>query len=263
MLRLEKSPPCERPILVSEKLRLGYASIDVVDMNEAIRRTVAFARQSPCRFVVTPNSDHIVQLETREDLRRVYDTAHLVVADGMPLVWGSRLLGQPLPERVTGSNLMPLLCAEAARLGLRVYLLGGPPGVAELAKAKLEERFPGLQICGWDCPPFGFEQKPLLEAQILDKIRRAEPDIVFVALGAPKQELWMHRAAPQLNSGILLGIGAALEFCAGTVRRAPAWMQRIGAEWIFRLGQEPRRLARRYLRDTMILWIIFREWRKR
>jgi N-acetylglucosaminyldiphosphoundecaprenol N-acetyl-beta-D-mannosaminyltransferase len=248
---------------VSEKLRLGYANIDVVDQKEALQRAVNFARQSPCRFVVTPNSDHIVQLETREDLRRVYEAAHLVVADGMPLVWGSRLLGKPLPERVTGSELMPALCAEAARLGLRVYLLGGPPGVAELAKARLEERYPGLRVCGTDCPPLGFEKSPELESRILQKIQAATPDIVFVALGAPKQELWMHRSAPLLKSGVLLGIGAALEFCAGTVRRAPIWMQKIGAEWIFRLCQEPRRLARRYLRDTEILLIIFREWRKR
>jgi N-acetylglucosaminyldiphosphoundecaprenol N-acetyl-beta-D-mannosaminyltransferase len=248
---------------VSEKLRLGYANIDVVDQKEALQRAVSFARQSPCRFVVTPNSDHIVQLETREDLRRVYEAAHMVVADGMPLVWGSRILGKPLPERVTGSELMPALCAESARLGLRVYLLGGPPGVAELAKAKLEERYPGLLVCGTDCPPLGFEKSPEQEMRILQKIQAATPDIVFVALGAPKQELWMHRAAPQLKSGVLLGIGAALEFCAGTVRRAPVWMQKIGAEWVFRLCQEPRRLARRYLRDTEILLIIFRHWWKR
>jgi N-acetylglucosaminyldiphosphoundecaprenol N-acetyl-beta-D-mannosaminyltransferase len=142
-------------------------------------------------------------------------------------------------------------------------LLGGPPGVAELAKAKLEALYPGLLICGTDCPPFGFERSPEQEARILQKIQAAAPDIVFVGLGAPKQELWMHRAAPQLQSGVLLGIGAALEFCAGTVRRAPVWMQCIGAEWIFRLCQEPRRLAKRYLRDTEILLIIFREWRKR
>jgi N-acetylglucosaminyldiphosphoundecaprenol N-acetyl-beta-D-mannosaminyltransferase len=260
---MKAQPPCERPKLVSDKLRLGYANIDVVNREEALRRAVSFARQSPCRFVVTPNSDHIVQLETHIDLRRVYEAAHLVVADGMPLVWGSRLLGKPLPERVTGSELMPRLCAEAARLGLRVYLLGGPPGVAELAKAKLEALYPGLLICGTDCPPFGFEKSPEQEARILQKIQAAAPDIVFVGLGAPKQELWMHRAAPQLQSGVLLGIGAALEFCAGTVRRAPVWMQCIGAEWIFRLCQEPRRLAKRYLRDTEILLIIFREWRKR
>ncbi len=255
--------PYERPQLLSEKLRLGYANIDIVDRAEALRRAVSFARQSPCRFVVTPNSDHIVQLEEREDLRLVYDAAHLVVADGMPLVWASHILGKPLPERVTGSELMPSLCAEAARLGLRVYLLGGPPGVAELAKARLEERYPGLLICGTDCPPMGFEKNPQQEMLILQKIQAAAPDVVFVALGAPKQELWMYRAAPQLKSGVLLGIGAALEFCAGTVRRAPVWMQRIGAEWVFRLFQEPRRLAKRYLRDTEILLIIFREWRKR
>jgi N-acetylglucosaminyldiphosphoundecaprenol N-acetyl-beta-D-mannosaminyltransferase len=109
----------------------------------------------------------------------------------------------------------------------------------------------------------GFEHKPEEEARILEKIQLAAADIVFVALGAPKQELWMHRNAQQLKSGLLLGIGAALEFCAGTVQRAPVWMQRMGAEWIFRLCQQPRRLMRRYLRDTQIFWIIFREWRKR
>jgi N-acetylglucosaminyldiphosphoundecaprenol N-acetyl-beta-D-mannosaminyltransferase len=245
---------------VGEQLQLGHAKIDVVDMNEAVRRTLAFAQQSPCRYVVTPNSDHIVLLESREDLRQVYHAAHLVIADGMPLVWASHILGQPLPERVTGSEIMPRLCAEAARTGLKVYLLGGPPGVAEIAKARLEQSYPGLCICGYDSPAFGFEKDAQQEAQILQKIQAAGPDIVFVALGAPKQELWMYRNAPKMASGVLLGIGAALEFCAGTIQRAPRWMQKIGAEWVFRLLQQPGRLATRYLRDTQILWIIIRQW---
>ncbi len=248
---------------MSEQLRLGHANIDVIKLDEAVSKAAEYARQSPCRFVVTPNSDHIVQLEHSEDLREVYRRADLVVADGMPLVWASRVLGQPLPERVTGSEMMPRLCAEAAKRGLRVYLLGGPPGVAELAKLKLEESYPGLLICGMDCPPMGFEKDALSEARILKRLLEAKPDIIFVALGAPKQELWMLRNAPKVPHGVMLGIGAALEFCAGTVKRAPLWMQRIGAEWFYRMCQQPKRLVGRYARDTQIFLIVFREWKRR
>ena len=223
-----------------------------------MQKILSFAEQSPCRYVVTPNSDHIVQLENDSQLQAVYRNAHLVVADGMPLIWASHLLSQALPERITGSELMPELCAEAAIRKLRVYILGGPPDTAAQAAQKLQQRFPGLIICGWDCPVLGFEHDPLASLAIIQKIKLAQPQLIFVGLGAPKQELWMHRHYQELPSGVLLGIGAAIEFSAGTLRRAPKWMQKIGAEWFYRLLQNPRRLAKRYARDTWIVWIVLR-----
>ncbi|MCX6131492.1 MAG: WecB/TagA/CpsF family glycosyltransferase [Proteobacteria bacterium] len=245
---------------MSQKFRLGYAVIDRINLQEAVQSIVAFAQNRPCRFVVTPNSDHIIQLENNKLLRDVYQAASLVVADGMPLVWASNLLSTALPERVTGSELMPRVCAEAARLQLRVFILGGPPGVAERAGLQLQQEFSGINVCGTGCPPFGFEKDPETEASIIANIEKTQPDIIFVGLGAPKQELWMYRHHSNLNAGVMLGVGAALEFSAGTLKRAPPWMQRLGAEWLFRLWQDPKRLAPRYLRDTGIVWIVLREF---
>jgi N-acetylglucosaminyldiphosphoundecaprenol N-acetyl-beta-D-mannosaminyltransferase len=248
---------------MNQRFKLGYATIDVVNQKEALERLVEMAEQGPCRYAVTPNSDHIVMLEEHEELRAVYRDAHLVLADGMPVVWASRLIGPRLPERVTGAEILPGLCAAAARRGLTVFLLGAGPGVAEKAQTILESTYPGLSVVGTYCPPLGFERSPDELEAIMKRLRSAAPHIIFVGLGAPKQEIWMHRHFRHLDRGVMLGIGAAIDFVAGTVQRAPRWMQHTGLEWLYRLVQEPRRLAKRYLRDTRILWIILREWRSR
>ena len=244
---------------MDKRFKLGRAHIDCVTRQQAIAWVVNAAQNGPCRYVVTPNSDHIVMLESHAGLQAVYRDAHLVVADGMPLVWASLLLKPRLPERVTGSELMPLLCAEAASKGLRVFLLGAGPGVARRAQERLEETYPGLKIVGTHCPPLGFEQRPEELEEIIRLLKAADAHLIFVGLGAPKQELWMQQNYQKLDRGVLLGIGAAIDFCAGNVKRAPTWMQKSGTEWVYRLAQEPRRLARRYLRDTLVLWIIVRE----
>lgn len=245
------------------RFRLGQALIDQISAEDALSWVLSAAEKGPCRFVVTPNSDHIVMLEHHRELQEVYAEAHLVLADGMPLVWASRLLRPSLPERVAGSELMPLICAAAPARGLKIFLLGAPPGVAEEAKRRLEAQHPGIRIVGCYAPPLGFEREPAAEEAIIRLLREADADIIFVGLGAPKQELWMHRAHRRLDHGVMLGIGAAIDFCAGNVKRAPTWMQRSGLEWFYRLIQEPRRLAKRYLRDTLIVWIVLREgWRR-
>lgn len=248
---------------MSEKFQLGHARIDRVDRQGALAAIVAAVRQEKPCYVVTPNSDHLVMLEDDETLRRIYQDAFLVVADGMPLVWASRLLGQSLPERVTGSELMPELCALAASQGFKIFLLGAGPGVAEEAKRRLEIQYPGLRIVGVYCPPMGFEKNPEVGEEIERLLTTSAPDIIFVGLGAPKQEKWIHQNYKRFAKGVFLGIGASIDFAAGNVKRAPVWMQKSGTEWVYRLLQEPKRLAKRYAKDTYVLWIIARQFFRR
>jgi N-acetylglucosaminyldiphosphoundecaprenol N-acetyl-beta-D-mannosaminyltransferase len=173
--------------------------------------------------------------------------ADLSVADGMPLIWASRMQGTPLPERVAGSSLISTLTEAAGRRGFSIFLLGGNPGVADKAADRLRARVPGLLIAGTCCPIIGadVDREPLvgLTRQLLD----AKPDIVFVGLGSPKQELLIRRLKSSLPRTWWLGVGISFSFLVGEVQRAPHWMQRSGLEWAHRLSQEPRRLAKRYL----------------
>ncbi len=239
---------------------LGHATIDRIDLQTALDQLIAAAALPSVNYVVTPNSDHLVMLEDNSEFREVYSKAMLTVADGMPVVWASKLLGHPIKERVTGAELMPLLCERASRTAHKVYLLGAGEGVAEIAKAKLEQAYPGLVVAGCYAPPFGFEKDPAENQRIIDRIKASGADIVFVGLGAPKQELWIYRNRERFTHGLFLGIGAAIDFCAGKVSRAPLWMQKTGTEWVYRLIQEPGRLAKRYAKDTRVLWIIARQY---
>lgn len=231
-----------------------------VTFDQALERIDLLVRAGRPSLVVTPNVDHICQLQQNARYQEVYARADLVVADGMPLIWASRFLGTPLRERVTGSDLFPRICGLAAQKGYPVYLLGGLEGVAEKAKAVLEERYPGLEITGIYSPPFGFEHDPGEMAGIVERIRRAGPRILFVGLGAPKQEFFIAETMEDLRIPVSMGVGASFDFVAGTMKRAPGFMRRWGLEWLFRLGQEPVRLFRRYLiRDMGFFRLILRQ----
>ena len=208
-------------------------------------------------LVVTPNVDHICQLQDDLRYREVYARADLAVADGMPLLWASRFLGHPLQEKISGSDLFPAMCDRASKRGYAIFLLGGLPGVAKKAKEVLEQRFPKIDIRGTYSPPFGFENDPGEISRIREMIISAAPHLLFVALGSPKQEYFIYDNMNILNVPVSIGVGASFDFVAGTVRRAPRFIQRLGLEWLFRLAQEPRRLFRRYLiRDTAFLRLI-------
>jgi N-acetylglucosaminyldiphosphoundecaprenol N-acetyl-beta-D-mannosaminyltransferase len=198
-------------------------------------------------WIATANVDHLLRLRRSEDFRRAYEGASVVVADGMPLIWASRLQGTPLPERVAGSDLIYSLTAAAARDGRGVFFLGGNPGSAEVAAAKLSELSPGLRVQGTACPPVGFEQQPELVEELSAVLAASGADIVFVALGSPKQELLIERMRSVLPNAWWIGVGISFSFVAGEVLRAPRWMQRLGLEWAHRLTQEPCRLWNRYL----------------
>jgi N-acetylglucosaminyldiphosphoundecaprenol N-acetyl-beta-D-mannosaminyltransferase len=198
-------------------------------------------------MVVTPNLDHLHRCVHDLNFAALVSEAEVVVADGMPLVWATRLLGTPVPERVAGSNLITSLSRAAAERGRKVFLLGGAPGTAAGAAEVLCRQFPSLKIVGTLCPPFGFENDPTMMADLIQAVSSAKPDIIYVALGSPKQERLILRLRPILPHAWWLGVGISFSFLCGEVRRAPRWVQKIGFEWLHRLVQEPRRLFRRYV----------------
>jgi N-acetylglucosaminyldiphosphoundecaprenol N-acetyl-beta-D-mannosaminyltransferase len=204
--------------------------------------------------IITPNVDILRQAQVNPRVKAYLDDADLIVADGMPLVWASRLSGTPLPERVAGSSLIWSLSQGLGRDGRSIFVIGGNPATprepdgASRAAARLAADSPGLRVAGTLCPEYGFERDKAVFAEFRAAVRVAEPDLVFVGLGFPKQEKIITRLRAELPRAWFIGCGAAVNFVAGDIDRAPRWMQRTGLEWAHRLGAEPKRLAGRYLR---------------
>ena len=243
---------------------LGRVPVDRISWEYAailVTEALLHRGQLPPLVIVGPNA-HLVTLAERDPLfAEAMQAADLAVPDGISVVMASHILGAPIPERVAGGDLMQRLCAEAARFGFRVFFLGGLPGAARMAAISLRARFPGLNICGTYCPPAGFEKSPLEPARIRRAIEAAAPDLLCVAFGAPKQEIWIHQNLNWLPVGAVLPVGAAFDTQAGLRRRAPCWVQQLGMEWFFRLSMEPRRLWRRYLiGNTHFILLVFRQW---
>lgn len=233
------------------RVRIGGEWFDAITEEAVADRVVRALEVGRGGRIVTPNVDILRLARRSAEVRGFLADASLVVADGMPLVWASRLAGTPLPERVTGSSLIWTISAALGRARRSIFVLGGQPAPmydgAQRAAAALAASCPGLQVAGHHAPPFGFERDPSTYALVLKEVVAAEPDFVFVGLGFPKQERVICDLRPELPSTWFLGCGAAVAFVAGEVRRAPFWMQRSGLEWAHRLAQEPGRLASRYL----------------
>ncbi len=241
--------------------------IHAIDMATAVDTVLGWCQamgNTPCRYVVTPNVDHTVMFQTRDDLRKAYANAALVLADGAPVVWASWLLRRALPERVAGSDLVPALFEQSERTGepLRVFLLGAAPGVGQRAAASIHQRWVNVEVVGVYSPPLGFESDTAENTRILEMIARSGSQLVLIGLGAPKQELWVEQHVDQLHARVALCVGATIDFLAGEKARSPLWMRRLGLEWFHRLATEPSRLAKRYLRDAWIFpQLVWREWR--
>lgn len=225
-----------------------------VTQNETVRIIDRFILERHPRLVITANLHFAMLAQVSPILRWLNRKADLILADGMPLVWASKFMGRDhkLPERVTGADLVPALCVHAADMGHRVYFLGGAEGVAEDAVRRLLEKSPDLAVVGIDAPHFA-RLTPDERDMVVERVRNAKADILFVALGQPKGELWLAENLEKLGVPVSIQIGASLDFLAGRVKRAPRWIQRIGMEWFWRLASEPGRLFRRYLSNAVFL----------
>ncbi len=236
---------------MNETIEIAGMSIDVLDYDAVLDEMFSALARKEGGWIVTANLDILRRSVVDPEMQALYASADLRVADGMPLVWAARLQGDRLPQRVAGSTLSWRIAERAAREGRSIYLLGGDPGAAEGSRRVLENRYPGLRICGSSSPmvsnPATLDQiETLVEA-----IEPTKPDIVYVAFGSPKQEYVARDLRERLPNTWFIGVGISLGFISGQVERAPEWMQELGLEWVHRLVQEPRKLAHRYLVDDL------------
>lgn len=246
------------PVATPPAIDLLGVAIHRVTLAEALAHTLRLAAQRGGDLVMTPNADHMLRLHRDAAFRRCYQQASFVVADGVSVVWASRVFGRALPERVAGSDLMPALCIEAARRGLTYFFVGGNPGDAASAATVLAQRAGRDGCVGVDCPPFGFEKDAAYVDGLVRRIQAANPHIVCVGLGSPKQEYLMVELKQRLSGfGAMLGVGVTFSFVAGTVKRAPKLVRKLALEWLWRLAREPRRLWRRYLDNLVCFpWLV-------
>ncbi|MBE8999511.1 WecB/TagA/CpsF family glycosyltransferase [Nostoc sp. LEGE 12447] len=243
------------------RINICGVEIDKYSFDEVVELIInhALSQRKP-EYVVTPNAMHIVTLQEDVEFQEIYRKAFLVVPDGVSLLWAAKFLQTPLSGRVNGTDLFEKLCAIASEKGLKVFLLGGRPGSAEKAKKTLVARHPSLQIVGTYCPPYGFESQLTELNSINSTIIEAAPHILFVGLGAPKQEKWIAANYLYLGVPISVGIGVSFELVSNMVTRAPVWMQKAGFEWLFRLIVEPSRLWKRYLfGNYTFIWLLIKQ----
>jgi N-acetylglucosaminyldiphosphoundecaprenol N-acetyl-beta-D-mannosaminyltransferase len=242
------------------RIQLMGCQIDNLTMEETVQAVDKFiASGTPHQHVVV-NVDKLVKADRDPDLRRIINSCDLINADGMPVVWASRLLGKPLKERVAGIDLFEALMAQAPRKGWRIYLLGATEDVVTKVRSTYESRYPGLSIVGvrngyWD---------PKDDAKVADDIAATKPDLLFVAISSPKKERFLGRYQATMKVPFAMGVGGTFDVAIGKVSRAPLWMQKAGLEWFYRFLQEPRRMFRRYFIDDMRFFgILLREYRRR
>lgn len=229
------------------RCQLFGITVDNLTMGEAVAEIERLIGTGGPSLVFTPNTHHVTLLASRPDFRAAYAAADLVLPDSTPLIWSARLFGCRLRERVAGADIPAAFCETAARKGYRVFFLGAAPGVADQAAKLLTWKNPGLRVSGVCSPPMGFERDQGQDEEVVREIRAARPDVLFVALGSPKGEVWAweHKAAAGVP--VTICCGAALDFISGNKKRAPRWVQKLGLEWFYRLLHEPRRLWKRYI----------------
>ena len=241
------------------RMKFMNTEIDNLTMKETIDEIDKLIKENKNAYVVTPNVDHIVKLETDKELQDVYKDADLILTDGKPLIWISKLYKTPIKEKISGSDLFQLLCEMAAEKGYNMFFLGAGEGVANKAAQNLTNKFPKLNIVGTYSPPFGFEKDKKEIEKIINMVNKANTQILIVGLGCPKQEKFIHKYRKELNVPISLGLGASLDFEAGNIKRAPKWMSDNGLEWLYRLSKEPKRMFKRYIVDDLkIFKLIFK-----
>lgn len=234
---------------------IGGLPLSPFTREQALDHVERLIRDGGPSYFATINLHTAMLACQRREMKEALLEAAFNVADGIPLVWISRLRKHRLPERVAGSDLIPALCELAARKDYRIFLLGGEPGVADKAADNLQRLYPRLQIVGTEAPPFDAIDEPAL----LNRIRSARPDLLFVAFGQPKGEMWLKRHYRELGIPVCAQVGATIDFLASRIPRAPRWIQGLGLEWTYRLYQEPGRLCFRYCRNMLFFLKLARE----
>lgn len=229
--------------------------VDNITSAQVLQTMAAWVASGEPHQVVTVNPEFVMRAQRDREFHVVLDRADLALPDGQGLLWASRLLGHRLAERVAGSDIVPHVAAMSAERGYRLYLLGARPGVAEMAARKLAARFPGVCIVG----TYAGSPDPSEEDELVARITAASPDILFVAYGAPRQDLWIAGNLERLRVPVCMGVGGTFDFIAGVAQRAPLWMQNAGLEWLFRLIQEPWRWRRMLALPRFVIAVL---WQK-
>lgn len=234
-----------------EKQRLLNTYVNNLSMSETIdeiEKMIACEKKS---YVVAINVDVVMKIEHDSYLKKITDNADMVLVDGKPLIWVSKIHKNPVKAKISGSDLVPLLCAEAAHKGYTMFIIGGKEGIARKAKTRLEEQYPTINIVGTYAPPFGFENDSKELDKINNMISEKKPDLVIACFGCPKQEKWIYENYQKYDAKVSICAGATVDFLAGNVNRAPKWMSEHGLEWFYRFLQEPKRMFRRYFIDDI------------
>lgn len=233
--------------------------INNMDMSETILYIQKLVEENNISYVVPVNTDVIVKIESDPYLKKIVEEAELVLPDGQPLIWLSKIQKKQLKEKVSGSDLVPQLCEVAAQKGYKVFFLGGKEDVAEQAKKNLENSYPKIKIVGTYAPPIGFEGDEKKLDEINTMIKAASPDLLIVCLGCPKQEKFIYENYEKYGAKVSICAGATIDFLAGNIKRAPKWMSKCGLEWFYRFLSEPKRLFKRYfIDDTKILMLAWK-----
>jgi len=232
--------------------------IDRVNLTDAQNKVLDFLKEDKLHMIFTPNSEIIMAAQKDQHLMDVLNNADMLIADGIGVVYASKILGKPLPERVAGFDLASRLIPILANNHYSLYIFGGAPGVAEIAKAKLEEKNPGLRIVGVHDGYFDSQK----EQEIINDINSKKPDVLFVCLGAPKQEKWIYEHREQLHVKVCMGIGGSVDVFAGKAKRAPEIYQKLGLEWFYRLMKEPWRYKRMLALPKFAWTVILERWRR-
>lgn len=214
--------------------------VHAVSMDEAVRYILHFARERSLHQVVTADSSMVVMAQSDHHLQDIINRADLVTPDSIGILWACRRYGIAMPERVSGADLVTRLVQASAQNGIKLYFLGAQPGVAEEAAQRLRTRYPGANIVGCHHGYFSPDEEP----QVIQSIREAQPDVLCVAMGIPKQEKWIDLHRNTLEVPVSIGVGGTFDVLSGRMRRAPLWMQRIGMEWLWRVGQNPRKISK-------------------
>lgn len=225
---------------------------------DAIEKMIVSDKKS---YVVAINVDVVMKIEEDSYLKRIVDEADLTLVDGKPLVWISNHYGRPLKAKISGSDLVPLLCEVAAKKGYSIFIIGGKDGIADQAKQKLESKLSGINIVGTYAPPFGFEKDEAELKHINSLISDVHPDLLITCFGCPKQEKWIYENIKKYDAKVSICAGATVDFLAENVKRAPRWMSEHGLEWFYRFLQEPNRMFKRYFVDDVKILKLIKKYR--